>query len=512
MVGAIRGTNVDVSSSGGTLPRWALVLGGLALVGLGVYALRETLTPILFAFGIAYLLDPLVDRFEARGIPRAVGIVLLLALVLGGLALVGLLVVPGVVREVVAFAGELPARLERLRIAVEPWLTERGVAIPHSFEELRQLVQPAESADAGSGQIASRAATVLGAVGQWIWGGTSSVLAVISTVLIVPVFAFYLLHDFDPMIAAIRDLIPWRYRELVVDVAGEVDDVLGQFVRGQLLVMLILAVLYSVAYSIVGIRLAIPIGIVAGLLSFIPYVGGATALVLALAMCALGWQGWWQVAAVGIAYGIIQVLEGFLITPRIVGEKVGLAAVWVLVALMAGGELFGFLGVLLAVPAAAVVKIFVVRAVAYYRRSRLFLEGAPEAEPLAVIGGQADDARGGDECEAKAREDRVSRTGAETSCAADERVEHENIAVETGSGARESGSTASVAEPSRADDDAEPEGNGGGAAGEALPGDSSREPRRRRRGRGGKRGGERRGERGREPRRRRGGRRHRAGE
>ncbi len=396
-------------------PRWGWALAGLALAGLAVYALRETLTPILFAFGIAYLLDPLVDRFEARGIPRALGIAILLALTLGALALVGLLVVPSVVREVVAFGQELPARVERLRGVVEPWLVAHGIPVPHSIDELRQLVQPA-AGEGGNGEIASRAAGALGAIGEWILGGTGSVVGVIGTVLVVPVFAFYLLSDFDRMTAAIRELVPWRYRALVVDVATEVDQVLGQFVRGQLLVMLILAILYSVAYSIVGIRLAIPIGIVAGLLSFIPYVGGATALILALLMCALSWQGWWQVAGVGVAYGIIQILEGFVITPRIVGEKVGLAAVWVLVALMVGGELFGFVGVLLAVPSAAVAKIFVVRALAHYKESRLYREGGPEQagalvamlerederearEALGVLGGQADHADEDDEAD-----------------------------------------------------------------------------------------------------------------
>ncbi|MCZ7683254.1 MAG: AI-2E family transporter [Sandaracinaceae bacterium] len=250
-------------------------------------------------------------------------------------------------REVAVFAHELPAKVDALRGTLEPWLAQHGVEVPHSFEELRRLVSPAgqgEDGELAPGEVASRAAPVLQAIGRWIWGGTSSALAVVGTLLVVPVFAFYLLHDFDRMIVGIRDLVPWRYRPLVVEVAREVDQVLGQFVRGQLLVMIILAVLYSVAYSIVGVRLAIPIGIVAGLLSFIPYVGGASALVLALAMCALGWQGWWQVVGVGISYGIIQVLEGFVITPRIVGDKVGLPAVWVLVALVLAGEIFGFLG------------------------------------------------------------------------------------------------------------------------------------------------------------------------
>jgi hypothetical protein len=146
-----------------------------------------------------------------------------------------------------------------------------------------------------------------------------------------------------------------------------------------------------VAYSQLGVRLAVPIGIVAGLLSFIPYLGGATALGLALLMCALAGASWAQVGGVVAAYAVIQALEGFVITPRIMEEKVGLSAIWVLLALMVFGELFGFFGVLLAVPAAAVAKIFVVRAVAHYRESPLFLQGGP-ARGLLVAEGLADDA------------------------------------------------------------------------------------------------------------------------
>lgn len=371
------------------IPRWFWPLFGLAVGCYVVFLLRHALTPVFAAFLIAYLLDPLVDRFEARGIPRAVGIVILLVLLLGGFALIALLVIPGVVRESLTFVHELPDKITGLREWAEPRLRGYGVEIPHTFEELRQLVGVGAPAEEGAppdrGQIASRATEILTAVGTWIWGRTTGVIGIVGTLLIVPVFAFYLLLDFDRMIVSIRDLVPWRFRPFVVDVAKEVDQVLAQFVRGQLLVMLALAILYSTAYSIVGIRLAIPIGIIAGLLSFIPYVGGATALILALLMCLLNWQGWWQVGGVVVAYGIIQVLEGFVITPKIVGDKVGLSAVWVLVALLIGGELFGFLGVLLAVPVAAVCKIFVVRAVAYYRTTDVFKEGAPPAGPVKEI-------------------------------------------------------------------------------------------------------------------------------
>lgn len=361
------------------MPRWAWALVALFLLGLAIYELKNVLTPIFLAFLIAYFLDPLVDRFEERGVPRALGIALLLTLVLLGFALILLLVVPGVVREVAAFGEELPGHIERGRAALEPLAAQYGVELPRSFDDVRHLLGLDEASsnpnDSRAG-LASQVTPILKTIAGWLWGGTTSLVGVLGTTFLVPVFAFYLLYDFDRMTAGVRDLVPLRFRPFVVDVAREIDQVLGQFVRGQLLVMLILAVLYAIAYSLAGVRLAVPIGIVAGLLSFIPYVGGAAAILLALLMCALGFEGWWQVAGVVIGYGIIQALESFVITPRIVGDKVGLPAIWVLVALLLGGELFGFLGVLLALPAAAVAKIFVVRAVAYYRQTPLYTGGA----------------------------------------------------------------------------------------------------------------------------------------
>ncbi len=369
-----------------TFPRWVvvtvavlLVTVALLLAGWLVWLLRGVLTPVFFALLIAYMLDPVVDRFEAMKLPRAAGIVIVLTVALGALGLFVALVVPAVARDVVEFAGELPAKLDGLVREWEPWLVDRGIPVPHSIGEIL------DELGTDPGDVASRAAGPVGAVLGWVAGGTASIVGAAASLLVVPVLSFYLLYDFDRMTAAIRDLVPHRVRPFVVDVARESDQVLGQFMRGQLIVMLILAVLYGVGYSIVGVRLAVVIGLVAGLVAFIPYIGGATALGLALLMCFLDFQGWGQVAWVVVVYAVVQALEGFVITPKIVGDKVGLGAVWVLLALMVGGELFGFFGVLLALPAAAVSKIFVVRALSWYRRSELYLRGAPAASFAADV-------------------------------------------------------------------------------------------------------------------------------
>jgi predicted PurR-regulated permease PerM len=183
------------------------------------------------------------------------------------------------------------------------------------------------------------------------------------------------------MTAGLRELIPLRWRATVTSYAEEIDQILSHFLRGQLTVMGILAVLYGGAYALLGVRLAVPIGIAAGILNFIPYLGGAFALAAGVLMSLL--DGWHlgQLVGVVLAYTVVQALEGFVITPRIVGKTVGLAEIWVLVALFVGGEIFGFLGVLLAVPAAAVAKIFVAHAVQYYRTTELYLETPPKSVP-----------------------------------------------------------------------------------------------------------------------------------
>lgn len=359
--------------------RWLLWGAALALVSGLVFALRNVLSPVFFAFMLAYVLDPLVDRFEAAKIPRAVGITVLLVVVLGVIGLFLVLVVPTIVHDIVSITQQLPETFSRwmqgaLRIA-RGW----GIDLPESWSD----VMARFGGDVST--LAQGALAPLGSVLQQLVGSTASMLSALSALVMVPVFSFYLLHDFDLIVARVRELVPPRLRAQVGAIAGEIDTVLSQFMRGQLTVMAILAVLYAVAYSIVGVSLAVPIGIVAGVLSFIPYVGGASALILALLMVALHWTGWAQLVAVVAAYVVIQVLEGFVITPRIVGDKLGLSPVWVLFAMLAGAELFGFMGVLLSLPAAAVVKVFVLRGLATYKASTFFVATDPEATPAVVL-------------------------------------------------------------------------------------------------------------------------------
>jgi predicted PurR-regulated permease PerM len=349
----------------------------LAVFGVGyvVYWLRGVLTPILLAFAIAYVFDPVVDRLEAWKIPRPLGIAIVMLANIVAVALFVVLVIPTIVADMAGVAKELPGHAARWLGQAEHWLLRYGITIPHSSTEwLEQLRGHAD-------KIASNVVTPVGTALTWVVGGTASAIGAAVGAMIVPVLAVYLLYDFDNITAGMRDLIPRRFRRTVTSYARDIDAVLGHFIRGQLIVMSILAVLYGGAYTLLGVRLAVPIGIAAGILNFVPYLGSAFALGAGLLMSLIGGAGWGQLAGVAIAYAVIQSLEGFVITPRVVGNAVGLRDVWVLLALFVGGELFGFLGVLLALPAAAVAKIFVARAMEAYRSTELFLAGPPSQAP-----------------------------------------------------------------------------------------------------------------------------------
>jgi predicted PurR-regulated permease PerM len=245
-------------------------------------------------------------------------------------------------------------------------LAAYGIEIPSSvgqaFEELHLDVQSV---------VAQGYAPVTAALKSFLGGTVTAVAGIVASVMI-PVFAFYLLYDFDRLIASAGNLVPPRHREEAHGFFGEIDAVLGQFFRGQFTVMLILGVLYATGYGLIGVPLALPIGITAGVLAFIPYVGSLTALGLALLMTLLDWHGWTQLFWVLGVHAVIQGLEGFVITPKIMGDTVGISAIAVLLALLVGAELLGFTGVLLAVPAAAVLKILFERLGARYRESAFY--------------------------------------------------------------------------------------------------------------------------------------------
>lgn len=344
--------------------RWAIVA---AITVAGVFAalwvLKAALTPLAAAFVIAYLLDPLIDRFEAYRVRRPFAIFLLLGLVGGGVFGFLLFVIPRLVREVTALAEQMPKYLERFVTEVVPAVERRiGVDLPRTLEELLGQLQGAEL-------------TLLGSVRDLLTGTLSTLtgtLGIVVGLLVIPILAYYLLVEFDALVARMGQWVPPRHRAYVFEKVRTTDRLISGFLRGQLLVAACLGVLYAVGFSVIGIDLALGVGLLAGAMALIPYLGNVVAVTTATALCVLkfGFDG--HLLAVLGWYVVVQNLEGFVLTPRIVGQSVGLHPAAVIVALLIGGDLFGFLGLLIAVPAAAVTKVFVHEAFTAYRQSSLF--------------------------------------------------------------------------------------------------------------------------------------------
>lgn len=343
--------------------RRALVGVGLLLAFGLTYLLRGVIVPLFLAFLLAYALDPLVGRLSKLGMPRAVGAALVMLGIAAGLGLLLVYAVPLFLDELRAAATDFPDQLEGLARRVEPWLwSALHLKLPHSLAELGHAI--GERVEAELPSMLSTAALAL--------FGTLSYVMVLLSALIVPVFALYLLIDFDRIVRRLGDLVPRRWHPGTADIAAQIHRTLGGYVRGQLTVNLVLSALYAMALRMVDLRLAVPIGILTGMLAFVPYVGFLTGLALAMVMATLDWHGVGTLVAVPAVMFFVQLLDAMLVTPRIVGRSVGLAPLEVLITMMASASLFGFLGVLLAVPLGAVVKILLQRAVRAYLRTELY--------------------------------------------------------------------------------------------------------------------------------------------
>lgn len=345
---------------------WVGVAAALALA----YALRGVILSLFLAFLVAYALDPVVERLERWRIPRSVGAPLLMLALVAAVVTAVFLGVPLAADEFRRASERLPQEYASLRHRIEDLLWARyHYRLPTTWSELF-----AKYGDDLRSQMPDASK-----IGSAIIGSVSAIFVLLGT-LIVPIFALYLLGDFDRIIKRAELLVPRRWAPHVADVMREIHTTLGRYVRGQLLTNLILACLYATGLSLTGVRLAIPIGVVTGLLSFIPYVGLIVGTVMATLMALLDWQGPGQIAGVLAVMATVGALDGMVITPRIVGGSVGLRPLEVLLTMMAAGTLFGFFGVLLAVPIGAVLKILLHRAVMAYLASSFYAQGStPEA-------------------------------------------------------------------------------------------------------------------------------------
>jgi len=347
--------------------------------------LSGVLAPFFVGAAIAYWLDPAVDWLERRGVKRTLAIVLLLFGFLVFLTGVLLIIVPLLVREINMMGDKLPVYVSKAHQNLLPWFEKTfHTTVPRTLGEL--IDRAGSDAQTLAKSAMSSVQTVVGET----FRSAFTLLRIVLNLVLVPVFAFYLLRDFDGIVDGLHRLVPERRRSFVADVARDIDRVLSAWFRGQLTVMVIDGALYMIGLSILGVPMGVAIGAIAGLLAFIPIVGVFTSLALALFVTFLEFHGWGQVIGVVALFAAVPTIEMTIIVPRVIGGRVGLGAVAVIVSLLLGAELLGFLGILLAVPTAAVVNVLLHRLRSAYEGSVFFTrsqhpgDALPEAPPSAA--------------------------------------------------------------------------------------------------------------------------------
>jgi predicted PurR-regulated permease PerM len=347
-----------------SFPRLVIGILVAAVVLWLVYLLRQVMTPVFIALLLAYLLDPLMDRFERHGVNRTLAILLTggaLILLLG--LLLGFLLTQAQ-KEIILLYQSLPDYLTRIQDTVIPFIEEHfRIHIPITNAEITEKIKE---------QIAKINPETLKPLTALLGKITSSTIALIGWLvglLIIPVFLFYFLRDWDVYKAKLVALLPLAHRDAVLEKAAKVDAILGAFIRGQLMVCAILAVLYSAGLLLVGINLAVLIGVSAGILFIVPYLGTILGIVAATIMALLEYGFAWQVLGAWGVFAVVQFLEGYFITPKIVGHQLGLSPVVVIFSLLVGADLLGIVGMLIAVPVAAVCNVFLQDALERYRKS-----------------------------------------------------------------------------------------------------------------------------------------------
>ena len=339
---------------------WAAI--GLAAVFV-IWLIGPVLTPFLVAAVLAYVLHPLVERLAARRVPRVVAVSLVEVAAIVIVLAVLLLIVPILSKQLPLLREQIPLFADRLNTGLAPWLARFGIDVALDTASIKAFVLKYLDAN-----LEEWIATALSSARI----GGSILLAIVGNAFLVPMVLFYLLLDWNNLMRRLHGLIPPRMKERTFGFIDECDSVLGQYLRGQLLVMVVLAVYYSAGLALFRFDLAVPVGVFTGLAVFIPYVGFGTGLLLALISGVLQFSGWHGVIGVAVVYGVGQLLESFVLTPRLVGERIGMSPLTVIFALLAFGHIFGFVGVLIALPVSAVLVVAVRRVREAYLASELF--------------------------------------------------------------------------------------------------------------------------------------------
>lgn len=335
--------------------------------GLGLlvffYLVKGILLPFVVGLGVAYFLDPAADKLEKWGFSRtlATAVITLLFFALGISALVAL--IPVLYHQLSGLAAEIPGYVHAVQ----------DIYMPKLDAWLATLGQDGFAAGDTLGGFSDSIAKLSGGVLTGLLKSWTTIFSLASLVVLTPVVAFYLLRDWDQLVSKIDDLLPRDYAETIREQAREIDRTLASFVRGQLNVCALLGLLYAVGLSLAGLKFAVLIGVLAGLLVIIPYVGTVVSASLSLGIAYMQFESLGDVAVVGMIFVAGQMLEGYFLTPKLVGSRVGLHPVWVIFGMLAGGAMFGFVGVLLAVPVSAVIGVLVRYAMQRYKTSEAYV-------------------------------------------------------------------------------------------------------------------------------------------
>lgn len=356
-----------------------LQIAAVVLFGLWVLA---KLSPVLTPFAVAALLgwmgDPLADRLELRGLSRNTAVILVFAM-MSVVTLVGLLVlVPMIERQIVTLIDSLPKYRDWLLGTLVPAIEQRFRVDISGYLNPDQFFALVRSHWSQAGDFATQFLAYVSKSGF-------ALLAMAANIVLIPVLTFFFLRDWDLFVGRMESLVPRNHIETVQKLADESSQILREFLRGQLLVMLILAILYAVGLRWVGLELGILIGLLGGLFTFVPYLGPTTIIVLGSIAALVQFGDWQHLAGVAAVFAIGQVVESYWLTPKLVGDRIGLHPVAVIFAVMAGGQLFGFLGMLIALPVAAVANVLLRYMRARYTASKLYGGDAFQESPVIIL-------------------------------------------------------------------------------------------------------------------------------
>jgi len=348
------------------------LLAAITFFGL-IYLLSPILMPFLIGGLLAYLCDPLADRLETLGLSRTLSVVIVFSGFSLGLLLLLLLLVPLLESQITHFLEVWPEYLQRTADTVDPVL-QNSFGLDASFLQLDTLKNLIASHWKETGGLLRSTITALSKSGV-------AVLGWVANLALIPVIMFYLLRDWDRLVAYLHDLLPRQIEPVVSELARESDEMLGAFLRGQVMVMLALSILYTTGLWFAGLDFALLIGITAGLVSFVPYLGLITGVSIAGLAVLFQTQDPFQFLWVFAVFGVAQAIEGSILTPTLVGERIGLHPVTVIFAVLAGGQLFGFFGVLVALPVAAVLAVILRHLHDSYKQSQIYSLHVPETTP-----------------------------------------------------------------------------------------------------------------------------------